>query len=306
MTRVAICGGDELRAACEVLGLEPTTLAPRAVLVDLRIAGAAAAAAGFAADIPRIVVATSEQATWLRSLGGDHTPIAQSADAAVIGPLVARCLPHPARQRTRVITVTAARGGTGRTLCVANLARRIAEHTTVLAVDATGSGSLGWWLGVEARSWSELDALAGELRAEHLQLVATSVRPRLSVAGGPPVVPSAALLGMAIAAARELADLVIVDAPVLADERARAAAARSDRVLVLGYADPASLSALIAADVPSGAWLIGAQGPIAGAFRDLPRDERSISDALRARDAVDGQLGRSYDDLAELLAIDAA
>ena len=306
MTRVAICGGDELRAACEVLGLEPATSAPRLVLVDLRVPGAAVAAASFAADIPRILVATSEQATWLRSLGGDLTSIASSADAAAIGPLVARCLPQPVRQRTRIVTVSAARGGAGRTLCAANLARRLAEHGTVLALDATGSGALGWWLGVEARPWSELETLAGELRAEHLELVATPVTPRLSVLGGPPLVPSPAMLGMTIAAARELADLVIVDAPVLADERARVAVARSDRVLVLGYADPASHAALVAADVPASSWLIGAQGPIEGAFRDLPRDEGPIADALSERGAVGGALGRAYDDLAEILAIDAA
>lgn len=278
----------------------------RLVLVDLRVPAAAEAAAAFAADIPRIIIATSEQAAWLRSLGGDHTPIALSAEPAVIGPLVARCLPHRVRQRTRIATVTAARGGAGRTLCAANLARRMAEHGTVVAIDATGSGALGWWLRVEARPWSELEALAGELRAEHVELVATPVEPRLSVVGGPPLVPSPEVLGLTIDAARELADLVIVDAPVLADERARVALARSDRVLVLGYADPASRAALVAADVPANAWLIGAQGPIEGAFRDLPRDEGPIADALSERGAVGGALGRAYDDLAEILGIDAA
>ena len=44
MTRAAIFGGDDLRSACEVLGLEASP-SPRLVLVDLRWAGAAEEAA---------------------------------------------------------------------------------------------------------------------------------------------------------------------------------------------------------------------------------------------------------------------
>ena len=309
MTRVAICGGTQLRSACDVLGLENATTHPRLVLVDLGVADAAARAAAFSADIPRIVIATPEQAGLLAALGGDRALIAATADAADIGPLVARSLPHAAPERTRVVTLTAARGGTGRTLCTANLARRLAADRTVVAIDATGTGALGWWLGVDPRPWSELEALAGELRAEHLELVATTAAARLSVVGGAPAAPSAEVLAMTIGAARELADLVLVDAPLLPDERARVAAPRSDRILVLSYDDAASRAAIASADVPSSAWVISSQGrtdPSDEAFRILPRDEAAVADGLATRGRIDGALGRAYDELAELIGIDAS
>lgn len=308
MTRVAICGGAQLRSACEVLGLEDATEHPRLVLVDLGVADAAAKAAVFPADIPRIVIATLEQASLLAALGGDRALIASTAEAADIGPLVARSLPNIAPERTRVVTLTAARGGTGRTLCAANLARRLAADRTVVAIDATGTGALGWWLGVDPRPWSELEALAGELRAEHIELVATTVGARLSVVGGAPAAPSAEVLATTIGAARELADLVLVDAPLLPDERARAATPRSDRILVLSYDDAASRAAMASADVPASAWVIGSQGRTDRSdetFRVLPRDEAAVADGLATRGRIAGALGRAYDELAELIAIDA-
>ena len=308
MTAVAICGGSELRAACYVLGLDDTGSRPRLVLVDLRVADASHAAAAFDAQVPRIIVGTPDQTGILAALGDGRVLVATSADPAVLGPLVARALPRAARERTRVVTVTAARGGTGRTLCAANLARRLAADRTVLAIDATGTGALGWWLGVEPRPWADLEALAGELRAEHVELVAAAAAPRLAVVGGAPASPTADVLAMTIAAAREQADLVLIDGAALADERARTASARSDRVLVLSYADGASRAALAAADVPEGAWIIGSQsesGSLGDAFRVLPRDERAVSEALATRGRAGGALGRAYDDLAELLAIDA-
>jgi Mrp family chromosome partitioning ATPase len=275
------------------------------VLVDLRVADAAARAAAFSADIPRIVIATPEQAGLLAALGGGRMQVAASADAADIGPLVARSLPHAVAERTRVVTLTAARGGTGRTLCAANLARRLATDRTVVAIDGTGTGALGWWLGVDPRPWSELEALAGEIRAEHIELVSTAVAPRLSIVGGAPLPPSADVLAMTIAAAREIGDLVLIDAPLLPDERARMATATSDRVLVLSYADAASRAALSSADVPAAAWLIGSQDRVDQSFRLLPRDEQAVADALATRRSLGGALGRAYDELAELLAIDA-
>ena len=147
MTAVAICGGAELRSACDVLGLEEGDSRPRLVLVDLRVEDAARAAAAFEPQIPRIVIGAPEQNALFAALGDDRLLVATSADPAVIGPLVARALPRAARDRTRVLTVTAARGGTGRTLCAANLARRLAGDQSVLAIDGTGTGALGWWLG---------------------------------------------------------------------------------------------------------------------------------------------------------------
>jgi hypothetical protein len=306
VTQVAICGGDELRAACEILGLEPASGVPRLVLVDLRWPGAALDASAIAAEIPRIVVATEEQAASLAALGAGRIRVASSADPAILGPLVARSLPTPVRERTRIVTLTAARGGTGRTMCAAALARRLAADRTVMAIDATGTGALGWWLGAMPRSWSELEALVGELRDDHVELVATAIAPRLSLVGGPPTSPSGAVLESTIAAARSLADVVLVDAPLLSDERVRLAVARSDRVLVFSYGDPASRAALAESDVPEGAWLVGSQAPVDGAFRVLPRDEGAVAAALAGRGPIGGALGRAYDELSELLAIDAS
>jgi hypothetical protein len=305
LTAVAICGGSELRSTCELLGLQPAISMPRLVMVDLRVDGAAAQAAVYPADIPRIVIATADQAALLRAFGGDRLLVARSDDAAAVGPLVARALPGAIPGRTRVVTVAAARGGTGRTLCVANLARRLAADRTVIAIDATGTGALGWWLGVDPRPWSELEALAGELRAEHLELVMAAAAPRLSVVGGPPTAPSSDGLATTIAVARELADVVLVDPPTFADERSRVATAASDRVLVLSYGDAASRAALASADVPAGAWVIGSQGSLDDAFRVFPRDDDAVADALAQRGRIGGALGRAYDELAELIAIDA-
>ena len=59
--------------------------------------------AAFAAEIPRIVVATEEQAASLAALGAGRIHVAASADPAVLGPLVARSLPVAAHERTRVV-----------------------------------------------------------------------------------------------------------------------------------------------------------------------------------------------------------
>lgn len=306
MTRVAVFGGDELRAACDVLGLEASSSSPRLVLVDLGCPGAAEGAAALPAGLPRILIATAEQRACFAALGANGIAVAESADPAAIGPLVAQLLPQPARDRTRVVAVTAARGGVGRTLCAANLVRRLAGSCSVIAIDATGTGALGWWLGVDPRPWAELEALSSELRAEHLELVATGAGPRLSLVGGAPNAPALDTLAATIAAARTLADLVVVDAPILADERGRTCVAQADRVLVLSYADAASIAAVAAAEVSPSAWLIASQAAIDGAFRVLPRDERAVGEALEHRAATTGALGRAYDELADLLSIDAS
>ncbi|HEX9494970.1 MAG TPA: cellulose synthase operon protein YhjQ/BcsQ [Candidatus Limnocylindria bacterium] len=304
MTRAAICGGEELRSACDVLQLESSN-APRIVLVDLREPGAAAEAARFGTEIPRIVIADAEQSAVIGAFGGAAL-VATSADPAVLGPLVARAIPRATRERTRVVSLTAARGGTGRTMAAANLAQRLAEMCTVLAVDATGTGALGWWLRAEPRPWAELEVLAGELRPEHLELVRSAVGARLSIVGGAPTAPSPAVLLAVIAAAQQIADVVLVDLPLLADERSRQALSRSDRRLVLAYPDAASTAALSTAELPADPWIVAAQGPIDGAFRVLPRDEDSVADAIARSGVVGGALGRAYDELAELLAIDAS
>jgi hypothetical protein len=42
------------------------------------------------------------------------------------------------------------------------------------------------------------------------------------------------------------------------------------------------------------------------AFRALPRDEAAVSAALSGRHTAGGALGRAYDALAELIALDAS
>ena len=309
--RAAICGGPELHAAAATLGLEPCDAGrPDIVLVDLREPAACAVAAGVAPGIPRVVVAGDAERALAGALGHDASTIASSCEAAALGPLVVAALPRPMRRATRIVLLTAARGGSGRTLLAANLARRLGARLPVAAVDVTGTGALGWWLQCAPRAWTELEGLADELTAEHLVVVAAETA-GIRVVGGPPVAPTARLAEAAVRAAAALAELVIVDAPLLADERCRSLIALSDRVLVLSYEDPLSVAALGANELPDGAWLVASQARTARvadrpAFRALPRDEGAVSAALSGQRAVGGGLGRAYDELADLLALDAS
>lgn len=309
--RAAICGGDDLRAAAATLGLDPCDAGrPDLVLVDLRDAVACVAAAGIESGIPRIAVGGESERALATALGFDASSIAATCEPAALGPLVVAALPRTPRRSTRVVVATAARGGVGRSLLVANLARRLADRVTVAAVDATGTGALGWWLQCAPRAWTELEGLTDELTGEHLAVVATESA-GLRVIGGAPVVPTRALAESTVRAASSLAQLVLVDAPVLADDRGRALAGLADRVLVLSYDDPLSLATLDASEVPSSAWLLASQSRTARmgqhvAFRALPRDEAAVGSALSGRRAVGGALGRAYDELAELLALDAS
>lgn len=309
--RAAICGGDDLRAAATALGLDPCDGdTPDIVLVDLRSASACVVAAAIKSGIPRVAVAGEAERALAAALGYDASSLAATCEPAALGPLVVAALPHATRQATRLVVVTGARGGVGRSLLVANLARRLASRLTVAAIDATGTGALGWWLQCAPRAWTELEGLTDELTGEHLAVVATESA-GLRVIGGSPVVPTRALAESTVRAAASLAELVLVDAPVLADDRGRALAALSDRVLVLSYDDALSLATLEASEVPSGAWLIASQSRTARvgeqtAFRALPRDEAAVGAALSGRRAAGGALGRAYDELAELIALDAS
>ena len=305
-TRIAaaVCGAA-LAEPARVLDLDPDAR-PQLVLVDLRDPAAAAAAAVYPATLPRVAVVTDEQRDLLAASGATVATVT-STDPAVLGPLVAAIAARVPRSATRLVVVSSARGGVGRTMLVANLARRLAPLRSVLAIDLTASGALGWWLGVDARPWSDVAPVTDELGPEHLGLLASDVAPRLSVLGGPPDMPTAALAAATLRAARELVELVIVDAPPVADPLTRAAIDLADRVLVLSYDDDVSRAILAAAAIPlDEVWRIGAQGPIAGAFRTLPRDERSVARAMTTRRPVGGALGAAYDSLAELLAIDAS
>lgn len=309
--RAAICGGDDLRSAAVTLGLEPCeTGRPDLILVDLRDPASCAAAAALESAIPRVAVAGENERALAAALGYDASSIAASCEPAALGPLVVAALPRAPRRATRVVVITGVRGGVGRTLLVANLARRLATRLSVAAVDATGTGALGWWLQCSPRPWTELEGLTDELSAEHLAVVAVESE-TLRVIGGAPVAPTRALAESTVRAAASLAELVIVDAPLLADERGRALATLADRVLILSYDDPLSLMTIDVSDVPADAWLMASQSraPRLGeraAFRALPRDEAAIAAALSGRRVAGGALGRAYDELAELIALDAS
>ena len=309
--RAAICGGDDLRRAAATLGLEPCeTGRPDLILVDLRDPMSCAAAAALDSAIPRVAVAGENERALAAALGYDASSIAATCEPAALGPLVVAALPRAPRRATRVVVVTGVRGGLGRTLLVANLARRLTARFSVAAVDATGTGALGWWLQCSPRPWTELEGLTDELTAEHLAVVAVESA-TLRVIGGAPIAPTRALAESTVRAAASLAELVLVDAPVLADERGRSLAAVADRLLVLSYDDPLSLVTIDASDVPADAWLMASQSraPRLGertAFRALPRDEAAVAAALSGRRAAGGALGRAYDELTELIALDAS
>lgn len=304
MTRVAVCGGPDLVAVAAALGLVEAP-EPEVVLVDIRSADAVARAGTFAATTPRVIVADGQNAAMLRAAGALHVATVTSPET--LGPLVTAALPQRTRDATRSVVITGARGGVGRTLLATNLARRVAPRRPLWLVDATGTGSAAWWLRGEARPWPELEPLTNELSIEHLRIVAAEPVAGIRLLGGAGAAPSGPLLNACL---RELAEeLVIVDAGLLADERTRslnAIALEARRTLVLTYADPVSLAALEVHDL-SAAWLIASQGRLAqrDAFRTLPRDDGAVGAALAGRGAIGGKLGRAYDDLAEIIAIDA-
>ncbi len=309
--RVALIGGVELANAAEVLGLiavEPGR-ADLAV-VDLRDADALSLAATLTPELPRVVVLADEHVALAGALGIPSRSVARSCEPAVLGPLVAATLPPTRRRSTRSIMVTSARGGAGRSLLVANLARRLAPHRPTLCLDLTADGTLSWWLGATSGRWSDLEDLTDELTAEHLGVVATDVAPGLRLVGGPPFAPSVQLTQSAFRAALELSEIVLIDAPTLADERTRRLVGSVDRVIVMSYDDPISIAALASADVPESAWLIASQSVATSlggrdVFRALPRAESAIAAATSRPNAIGGPLGKAYDGLAEIIAIDA-
>jgi len=311
MVRAALYGGAELASAADVLGLIAVD-ASRAdlALVDLRDPEALARAATLAPDLPRVVVLGDEQVTFAGALGISGRSIARSCEPAVLGPLIAATLPAARRGSTRSVLVTSVRGGAGRSLLVANLARRLALLRTTLCLDLTGDGTLSWWLGTTTGRWSDLEDLRDELTAEHLGVVATEAAPGLRIVGGAPHAPSVQLAQSASRAALELSEVVLIDAPTLADERTRRLTGAVDRVIVLSYDDPISIAALASADVPESAWLIASQSIATtlngrDVFRTLPRAEGAIAAATSRPNALGGALGKAYDELAELIAIDA-
>jgi hypothetical protein len=180
----------------------------------------------------------------------------------------------------------------------------------VCVIDATGTGAAGWWMRTAPRSWSTLEGLVDEMSSDHLSLVAEDLGSGLRLVGGPPVMPSAALLAATTRAAVALDDLVVVDSPLAVDPLGLGAIAHADRSLVMSYDDPWSRVTLDALALPENAWLIASQTRAAKigehpVFRSLPRDEGAVASAVDTHGFVKGALGRAYDDLAELLLIDA-
>jgi len=307
--RVAVFGGPDLRAGVLALGLEPVTEDPEIALIDARDRDAVATAAGLRPHVPRVVLVFDSDRPLLAALGIDPSHVVTSAEPAVLGPVLMRLRPQRSRAATRVVVATGVRGGVGRTLLAANLALRIATRMRVCVIDATGQGAASWWLRSGPRPWSEFEGLVDELTADHLAVMAEETA-GMRVIGGPPLAPTPALLGATIRAASGLADLVLVDAPLRNDALARVAASLADRVFVLAYDDPWS-KVMLDADPPGEEqWLIASQMKTASldgrrAFRALPRDESAVVSALAARGAAKGALGKAYDELAELLVIDA-
>jgi hypothetical protein len=308
--RIAVFGGTDLRASVVALGLEPVTDDPDIALIDARDRDAVGSAAAVPAHVPRVVVVFDTDRLLIAALGIDPSRVVTSVEPAALGPILMRARPQRPRAATRVVVATGVRGGVGRSLLAANLALRIATRVRVCVVDGTGQGAASWWLRCSPRPWTEFEGLVDELTADHLAVMAEETSSGMRVIGGTSVVPTPALLSATIRAAMGLADLVVVDAPLRNDPLARAAAALADRVFVLAYDDPWS-KLMLDADPPSDdEWLIASQMKTAAvherrAFRALPRDESAVASAVASRGAAKGALGKAYDELADLLVIDA-
>lgn len=307
--KVVVFGGDALHRSVASLGFVPGRDGAHLAVVDLSDADAVAAAASLAPDLPRVFVCSGSGQQLLGAVGVAPDRVACSTDAAVLGPVLARAFPRERRTATRAVGVTGLRGGVGRTLLVANLARRIAARMRVCVIDATGTGATAWWLRCVARPWSELEPLADELSADQLAIVATDAGPNVRVVGGHGPAPSRAVLEATVRTATHLDDLVLVDLPIVCDAVTARVLERVDRRLVLAYDEPLAAETLDAAPLGD-AWLIASQTSAMkisrhDVFRALPRDEAALRAALSERAGAKGALGRAYDDLAELLVIDA-
>ena len=308
MTRVTLCGAAFADAAA-TLGLEAVDDRPDLVLLDVADEEGLRRAAAVDPDVPRVVIAGPEHVAILRALGGARFSLAPSASAAAVGPLVAAARPPQAARPTRTVVVTGVSGGCGRTLLAVNLAVRLATRGPVVLVDLTGSGRAAWWLRVDPSPWSDLEGLTDELTPEHLAVVAAD-RAGVRAVGGRGAMPSPTLAAAAARAARGLTDLVLIDAPSLADDRTRLISELADRVIVVASDDPASGAALEGVDLAD-PWIVASRcraERIAGraVMRSLPDDPGAVHAAAREGGPVGGALGRAYDDLAEIIAIDAA
>lgn len=309
--RVAILGGDELAASVLALGLEPVQDDPQVAVIDVRERDAILRAASLPRGLPRVLVASAAERELLAAAGADPAYVASGTEPAMLGPMLMALLPSRPRRATKIVVVSGVRGGVGRTMLATNLALRLSADLRICVVDATGTGAAGWWFDQDPRPWSALEGMAEEMSAEHLGVAAELVRPNLRLVGGSSVAPTSTLLTATVRAAAALDDLVLIDAPLLADPLTRASIDGADRALILAYDDPwssRSVAGLPAGD--DGVWLIASQSKTAmigerEAFRALPRDESAVAGAVTERRVVKGNLGRAYDALAALLLVDA-
>ena len=310
--RATLCGGDELHSSASALGIVLADAATADLaLIDLRDPSAVAQAAALPRELARVAVIDETQRDIVAALGIRAGLATASCEPAVLGPLIAAAVPPSRRRATRSVLITAVRGGSGCSLLAANLCRRLAPVRSTLALDTSGGVGLSWWLGAAASGWLDLEDIADELTAEHLAVVALEAAPGLRIAGGPPSAPSVAVCRAAVRAALELVEFVVIDGASVAEHRTRELAALVDRVLLVTYDDPASAAALAGAEIPQDAWIIASQSqaPAIGGhevFRALPRAEHEVAEAASGPRAVGGRLGAAYDELAELLVIDAS
>jgi hypothetical protein len=309
--RVAAFGGEDLRATLISLGFELVQERPDVVVIDLRDRDAIARSAPFVSAVPRVLVAGREERELCAAIGADVTRIAETIEPAVLGPVVMAALPAHPRSATRAVVVSATRGGIGRTLFAVNVAARLSTTLRVAVVDATGTGAAAWWLGAEAQPWTMLAGLVEELTPEQLAVLAEEVRPGLRIIGGPSRAPAAPVAAAVMRAASGLDDLVIVDAPLVTAPLTDALRECADRTLLFSYDDACSLHALAVVAPDENVWVVASQSRAEKlgdhrVFRSLPRDEAAVASALGARDRIKGQLGSAYDEIAEVMRIDAS
>ena len=308
--RVALFGGDALRASLISLGFEPVAERADVVVVDLRDRAALQRASPPVDATARVFIAGPAERELCVAIGADPARITDSIEPAALGPVVMAALPARSRSATRVVVVSATRGGLGRTLFAVNVAARLAATLRVCVVDATGTGAAAWWLGADAQPWTALAGLVDELTPEQLAVLAEEVRPGLRVVGGTSRAPEVSVATGLVRAASGLDDLVIVDAPLLSAPLADALRDQADRTLLFAYDDPCSLRALTLVAPDDDVWVIASQSNTQKlgdhrVFRSLPRDEGALAAALGARDRVKGALGRAYDEIAEIMRVDA-
>jgi len=288
--RVAVCGGEPLRAAARAVGLEEDDEHAELVLVEAADEAAVARARALSPALPRVFVADGPFAALLEAAGAAYV-VSPPPRPSVLGPII-HTLERGRTRAPATIVVCAAGGASGRTSLVGNLAIRVARRTPAIAIDATGSGALAWRLGVTVTPWTEIAAVGADLSDGHLRLAAAE-RHGLLVVGG-------------VGAPDE--DLVcrVVDLA-----RSQTAA----RIVVCSNPDPASVSATRAlleqvADLETQLLVSQAEERDARALTAsfgraptylLPRDESACRAAVARRGPISGRLGRAYDAIAEIL-----